>query len=440
MIRFAHLHAGLLATAADTASTALPLYHPTVRARIASRLRAAVEDGLISPSAVVAAVSKPGGVDHGLAALGTRLQRKFRSMVRICPSLPAGLAPPFDPMYESAEMRRALQCWGTTLLGMGAIRPSVVASSLKKGGRALTEAITEACTSYASGSLSDLYSACGIAASTPDAADPLWVVRPTWLVLQQTSAPMDSVVSFPYNNTFTATQTALTVDDAGSMLIFGALPTVRLRTLSLICPQEVGSEGFMGSMFLADLETYAVEAVLADGTVTLCDDLLEHLENEHGIERDDEDALDSVRKALRFMARRESLIPRFKSPAAAVKALRAFASTLDNEAAANAMRGIASLITLNDKADRSFTEAVSIESLEEESWGVGMHVVCADLTGFEDRTIDDVHEMNMSSGSEGGLVVQASSAEFAYRLAVREASVITVLSTLISNYAEAVCP
>jgi len=438
MIRFAHLDAGLLATTADTATAALPLYQPTVRARIAARLRTAVEAGLITPSAVVAATAKPGGGDHGLAALGTRLQRKFRSMARIRPALPADLSPPFDPLYESAEMRRALHCWGTALLGMGAIKPSVVASSLKKGGRALTEAISDACASYASRSLSDLYTACGIAAA--GSSDPLWLVRPAWIVLQQTSAPMDSVVSFPYDNTFTATQTLLTVDDAGAMLLFGALTTIRLRTLSLICPQEVGSEGFMGSMFLADLEMYAGEAVLADGTVTLCDDLLEHLENEHGIERDDEDVLDGVRKALRFMARRESLIPRFKSPASAVKALRAFASTLDNEAAANAMRGIASLITLNDKAGRSFTEAVSIESLEEESWGVGMHVVCADLTGFEDQAIDDVHEMNMNNGSEGGLIVQAPSAESAYRLAVREASVITVLSTLISAYAEAVCP
>jgi len=436
MIRFAHLQSGLLQASAKKAGEALPLYPPTVRARIAVRLRSAVQAGHLSPSAVTAAVANPAGVDQRLAALGTRMQKKFRAMAKIRPAIPSGLTTPYDPFYESAGMRRALKCWGSTLLCMDAITPDAVSSALSEGGRALAGCISQACASYADQCVSDLFKACGF--QTTAQVEPLWVARPAWMALDNTETPIESVLLFPADNTFTVTGTTHSVDDAGAMLLFSALMSFRLRALSLVCPQDIGTEGFVGSMLFSDLESYVGEAVQSDGSVILSDDLLEHLENEHGIEREDEDGLDRVRKSLTFLARKKGLIPHFKSPYSAVMALRSFASTLDNEDAATALRGIASLLHLQSKADKSFHDTeVSAESLEEESWAVGVHIVSADLTGFEGSLIDDLHDGNMNCGSDGALFVQASSAESAYRLAVREASVITVLSTLIESYAEA---
>ena len=436
MIQFAHLSSGVLTASANQATDALPLYTPRNRARIAARLRTAVESGHLKSSDVTLALAQPLEADHAVAALGARLQKRFRAMSRGRPSLPVDLIPPFDPVYESDEMRRVLKVWGNALLDMGAIKADTIRSAVHAGGRALAEAITSSCSTYAKRSLADLYTACGVTQSTNDR--PIWIAIPAWLELIEPAAAIEAVLSLPNDYSFTATMTTLTEKDAGAMLLFGALSTLRLRTLTLVTPEELGSEGLVGSTFFADIESYVGDCVQPDGTVVLTDDFLEHMNQEYGIERSDEVGLARLKKMLSFIARKDEVIPSFKSAQAAIKSLRQYASTLDNAAASAALLGVASLISLNEKAaQHSLKDAVSVETMDEEAYVSGMHILTADLTGYEESTLDDLHEMNMQVGSQGGVFVQSTSAAASLSLAVREASVITVLSTLISAYAEA---
>lgn len=436
-IRFAHTPATVLTESAKLAAQGTALYAPTTRARVAARLRHAVRAGLINPGEVQDALTGEGCADHGIDRLGRKLAQRVRALAPHVPRLPADKRAPFDPTYDNQDMRESLRTCAVEFIQAGIADAQAIRTALPKGGAAIAAALRDAALSYSRQRLAATLAACGLDSAAGQLA---WGVIPALCVNAVTKEDRASVIMY-CNDTqgcgFSATCMSMSDTAPGAVLLSRALDSFKLQALCIIAPHNVSSEGFLGSQLFADLEAYCSEAVGPDGTVTLRDDLVEHLDHEYGMDANDPNMRQTLIKALCFFHTSKGRFERFASPNRAAAALRAHAATSRNRAARKALESIATLLDLNAQLAKR-ARPVQAVAMDEDYFMVGAHVVMAPFTGFEERTIEDVHNENMNTGCGGDVRVSGDTGVAAFTLAVEESCLITVLDRLLLNYSKAV--
>lgn len=439
-ISLAHLSQSALDASALLVAEAVPRYKPAERARIAARLRHHVDAGLLRPAVVQKAFQRGVlGSDAALARIGGKLLRKMRALAPVRLVLPVQITAPYDPRYENDDMRAALRLWGATLLEHRVVAPEHVREALGQSAYQLVNVLREACRAYAADQLARTFAACGVPALPQAHATPRWEAMPACLYGITQERDPSSVFLLPDESdsysSFTANRLSIGMGHPDTGVLCAAIAAFRLRLIYLSAPHQGIDHGvFGGGQMLEDIAAYAGDASQADGSVVLPDDLLEQMEMEYGWERGDPDTIEKLTRCVKFLGAYKSAFPHYKSPRAAIRALRQHAANRPTDHGSAALEGIAALLAFTDRTGRVVVDDLVQEPLDEECYATALHVVTADLTGLEDGMVGDLEQVQMETGSEGGSVISAPDVWKAYELCVREACVITVLSHFLTSY------
>ncbi|MEY2117289.1 hypothetical protein [Rhodanobacter sp. FW106-PBR-R2A-1-13] len=442
-IRFAHLPQSVLRSAQQLTMAALPTLRPMERAMVAARLRKAVTGGHLRPDAITRVLGDgPSGRDAGVLALGRMLGRRARRRVSAQPALPAGLRSPFDPRFDAPAMRGDLALWLRLLLRERVLVADDVRAALASGGGAAAAAIRRGCEDLRDAELKRLLAHVGVDATDAESVG-TWRVMPACVVMGGLvdEGPAGTVIAWPDDDP--CGFTALNLGDVSAVPHFeavcDALRFMALQLVSVVMPAELTTEGVYGGMMFEEISTYAAELVAKDGNVTLTDDFLEHMANEYGLDTDDPAKLDELRRLLR-LRHHESTRPRpIRTAADAIAALDRLADDCTAAPARAALRALAQLIrTCRPTArSRALAAGMEVNALSEECGTPLMHVVGADLSGFELSALDEMSDMNMQVGTDGAAAVRHEAPMEALRLAVSDACRICVLDLLLTRYVSA---
>jgi len=222
----------------------------------------------------------------------------------------------------------------------------------------------------------------------------------------------------------------------GFLELCGALAWFPSVTLCVVTPQDFGTEGFCGSMMLSEIEAHAVDAIAEDGSVVLSPDLLNHMENEYGMEaRTDPDAAARIEQAVRYFAVEAKKLPSYASCDEAIQGLRARAKRLAGPAGV-ALASIARLMAVLREFHAQH-EKPTINAVYEDAPAAGLHCVIGDLSGFEPGMADDLGEWFAQSGADGAITITHADPDYALRLACFEAAAMSVLSACLERFGEA---
>ncbi|ODU52040.1 MAG: hypothetical protein BGO50_10740 [Rhodanobacter sp. 67-28] len=443
----AHVPADILEGAQGMAGASIAQYQRGTRARIAAALRRQLREGRVPPTDVQSIFAQGiAGTDTAIKRLGQTLVRQSIAAVGTLPTLgKAALRLPGNPQYDNPAVRAGIRHWGERLLRAGAITPNGLARALKRGGATPTVALRGAAAAYADRELARWFERFGGPPRRKLYDKPFWQVMPATLCWQGPDGECPSVVLVPEEactgRSYTETCLDFDMDHPDASAICGLISRWPCHALSVLAPHEFVAEGYLGSgLFWDDLMSYRKEVVATDGTITLTDELLEHMEMEHGHDRNDPDSIELLTRAMAFLVRRPERIPTCATRAVATKALRRRLKHQPNgesRVALDALWRLGDALAERIGAGRKTFDA---SALSEESYGAGLHIVKANLCGLEDQVLDDHERMTWEVGCDGTVGATAvgdTDAWEVFELCVAEACGITVMSSLLSRYNEA---
>lgn len=373
-------------------------------------------------------------MDGAFIGAAVSAARTRRRRVGKLPALPRQLHTPFDPTWADPARREAVAGWLAELVRDGFLLPNEVRPSLTDS-NAARAVFGSAWDRAVDAEVARLTRAIGLAPD--DVCTPhLWRACPGPLTGLEVSA-CPGVVLYPCgpHDEF-AIGLPLDGTHYGVAPVFRALGAIRLPVLTLVAPQWVCAEGFLGSMLYADLEAYTDEVVGEDGSVQFPDGLVQHLANEYGIDvGTDGDERARIGKLLRFLASRPSTYADAKSVRQGSRLVRDAANSAPTPAIREALLHIVALLGLAPQ--QTDDQPVTSEPLDEDGYCHGTLVFTAELGGYEEMVVDDICSLNMEVGCSMASKLDGNSRPEVLRLAVADCAFTTVLATVLTRYAGA---
>jgi len=427
MIRFAHVPESALRSAGLAVRSAVPVLSRADRHLAARRLSQAARSGTIPRGALRDLLKTSGDMrDAPFVRIASNAARRLRRTMSPLPRLPDDLRAPADPAWMDPKRREHAASWLRVMVEAGWLPPAQLSRCLHSLHDA-SDVVRSSIDQLVQSSVDDLLRQIGIA---PDSSDVrLWSLVPAFLTGVEQDRGAELIVDFAHGEEQFAVMSQLRADDYGFVEFCRAFETVRLPTLALILPQEVCSEGVLGSYFFTDVEAYVEDAVGQDGTITLSDDLLEHLESEYGMEVTNGEAREGIERLIRFLATKATTFRAVKSKKEGVDLLRATAAAAPTPALQQCLGSLAELLAL--APSRKDSGQVMCEALDEEACCAGTLVLVGDLSGMEGGALDDIYDHHMQTGSTMATILSAPDKGELLRVAVADAAFTTVLSTVL---------